>query len=183
MTAYFIYKRNEGLTPVLYAVTDSKDLNKEFMQVRNKDIFISLEKDIEKSEYKRFISAHGGYVLGLRRFATSSKRNKNSLGISRSVSIVTTASEEMNSFTHLDDVYRLMSKYVSPFSVTFNKELLTSLYNLGYYNIYKFINESESFVAGIECYNSFSGDFEFPLKYDHFQVFLYMYGWSFKKEN
>ena len=177
MNVYFIYKRNNGLLPELYGVTDNKEIRDVFLKDRDKTLFISLKKDFTKKDYKLFLSDHYGYELKYRNFDTDDEKANGPLG--KSVSIVTTFNEEMQTYLKQDRVYEILAEYTNDFVTLFNDELLEALNLLGYFNIYKFCHVCDEFVAGVQ---SFDSDIDFPFKVDSFGLFLHMYGHTFSKD-
>jgi len=165
MQVYFIYKITD--TPLLYAITDKKDLKDEFLSTRRKNGFKSVKKDLTKEEWIRFTSIHSSYLLGYKWFKT-----KDEDGESTDISVVATRKEEGEVFNKSDIVFTELARFVDEEAIKFNNELLSALDVLLYYNVYKWDNTNKGiynpFTAGVE--NRF---LEYEI--DTFNLFLYLF--------
>ena len=179
MTVYFIYKHGKNIdTPYLYAITDNKRIKDKFFRERKKSMFKSIEKDMDKNLYKKFLSEHKSYELWRRGFETSSP---DGLGKKAHIFLIATAYEEMNVVTQNDRVIMEIGKYTDEIARTFNKDLLKALNKLYYFEIYKFCNSdfygcNDYFVRGVIPFKS--EDFCI----DSFSVFLFLYGDTLDKK-
>lgn len=77
---YIIYKiaSNEGVPlpePLLYAVTDKKELYKEFVRQRNMNLFTVTKKDTTKEEEETFYRRHSSYYLAEREYPDGINKN------------------------------------------------------------------------------------------------------------
>jgi len=178
MTVYFIYKHGPNIHPFLYAITDKKKLRDSFMKERKKSMFIVREKIMNKEEFLEICKHHSRYLLGERGFETNSPFPK--LSSSSVIWLTTTDYEEMDVITKEDAVILDLGKYTDDISVAFNKDLLSALEKLHYFEIYKFVNEVQCFhnyfVAGVDTFSSSR------YHIDMFGVFMYLYGDSLDME-
>lgn len=175
MKVYFIYLNDKINTPSLYAITDDKNLKNSFMEERKKSLFIVKQKEIDKKDYKNFISRHDGYLLGRRCFETKSSSSE--LLKNRAVAYITaTWSEEMRVHTSMDKVVLEISRFTDEYSGAFNKKILSALNTLLYFDVLAYKCD----MTGNSSYLTSGFNYLPPndFRIDALGVFLYYYGYT-----
>jgi hypothetical protein len=171
------YRITKGLTPILYAFTNDKELYQAFKEERDMKKFIIQKKEIKEDEYKKFADKYRGCVLGRRGYLTKPP-SSDYLGKRYHLKIVSTWDEEMQSYIQGESVYHFLREYIDPIATYFNTDILKALNTLGYFNVMKFVTPELNFLDGVIDRENF---LSFDYDVDAFSVFNALYGNTFKK--
>ena len=176
---YFIYKRDKINAPVLYAITDKKELKNSFVEERKKSLFVVKKREISKDEFIELMKQHSSYLLGRRGFVTKPSSEYSALKKLEVVYITATQYEEMEVFTKTDSVILDLSKYTDEISACFNRKLIEALYTLKYYDVVSYCNNM------LNTYNYFTEPLvnvgeDCDYRIDELGVFIYLFGYTMK---
>lgn len=177
---YFIYKRDKVNAPILYAITDKKELKNSFIEERKKSLFVIKSREISKDEFRDLMREHSSYLLGRRGFVTKPSSEYSGLQKTDVVYITASQFEEMEVFTKTDSIVLDISRYTDEIAACFNRKVMKALYTLKYYDIVSYRNNM------LNTYNYFTeplinvDDDNCDYRIDELGVFIYLFGHTMK---
>lgn len=184
MNVWLYYIKLKGLTPALYAYTNNKQYHKKFEKERNSEIFIVKEKEVSKQEFYNFSAKHTNLNLKSCLFETYTededeyKRNI--------VELVCTYNEESSVILNFEYINKEVAKSTNEVSMSFNKELMSALDKLYYYDFLKQKMNAEDYTNMLEYNKTYldgindMSDTPFGYNYDYLAIFVKMYGYTLK---
>lgn len=169
---YIIYKvcSNEGVPlpePFLYAVTDKKDLCKEFTRQRNMNLFTVTKKDTTEEEEYLFYRMHSSYYLDEREYADGVSKDAPRYTI---VSSLHEYSRVMHSES--DAAYEISRSFRKSYYDMMSDEMKAAMDARMYSDILSYVDFMDRYFMP-----SFDIMDERPkISTSMFQVFMYIYG-------
>ena len=186
LTQFFLKPNNETDYPSIYAISNDKELIKEFKNSRNMNKFIIRNIKISKEEFNSIKKKHLNYFLKKSFFKTY---NMNS-SLPKVVHIITTYKEELDVFQKSDVI---ITSYLPDFPdemYTFNDNITEILKKLVYYNMLSFyaVEKKWQYENMIYFENDIGeGDYEYTgddfFEIDELNLFIKLYGDTLKMKD
>lgn len=172
---FYMVANSTGLldVPRMYAVTHKKHIAQGFKESRNMKYFLLKEYEQDDDEFKLHADKYRNYILGTRGFTT---RSKDSINGQETVYITATQGEEEHTYIQSENVTFELGKHTVDNSEIFNDDIVKSLNDLQYFEMYRFYRDSDAyFYSGLE---DFTRPEDFDWKIDMLALFLYYYGYT-----
>ena len=183
---------NISSDPLLYAITDSKVLYKLFKSQRDMDKFIIEKCEMKESDALHFLGGCDSYCKLKDRKYNTRDEDEDSDDITMPISIVSTEFESENSVTLSDGLWGLL-KIRYPADI-FNEEYYKVLQRLWYAKVSNLFRNNKSIIltnsvdviGQIIDYSEYETamtdaiDVKDQFIIDEFQVFMFLYGGTFK---
>jgi hypothetical protein len=185
---------NDQLSPVLYAITDKKELAKEFKDQRDMDqFFLHKNSDLDKDEIIDFMNNQHGRVLKAFEYKRLIKdTKKDNRWDYDTIRIVSTYQERQSVYDKSDaSLLGIPEEINISFPFKFANKYSEALSNLEVDTIWKLrsfsIEQSEEFVEAMQSGLVDEEDYyDQPVipdaLIDEVEIFVYMYGHTFKSK-
>ena len=168
----------------LYAVTNNKEIAKDFQEKRNMNKFIMCKSEMDKQEMVQFINSNSGCLLEYRPFLHFKQRYRSDKKVKRAdqVKILCTWNEKETVQACLDDQYgESEGPTYNVFPFIFKSKYVYALRKLEYVSFWKLFGRPEIFGSFIPQDDLDDMDYSAPdVSYDELMTFINLFGATMK---
>lgn len=183
-TVYLFYMLFEkSLNPRLYAFTDDKEKAEIFRKTRKKELFVEKQKEVNKKKWVELNSYYSYAALSFHECITKGLDNFTK----SKIKLLLTANEINSILLKSEDLIPARFKDCIINTSCFTDDINISLYKLGYFYIYKWlevnlynVSPMDAYFAGID--NEMTGFSGHDFEYDEYTLFMNLFGNTMRKK-